>query len=149
MTWRLPIVLMLAFAGSAHAAAAAPGGVRVEHAWIRWLPAGLPSAGYATITNDGDGAVSLTGASSPDYGHVMLHRSRLADGDSTMVMVHHLDIEAHASAVLAPGGYHLMLTHATRAIKPGDSVPVTLTFAGGATLTVKFSVLPADASGPK
>lgn len=148
MTWRVPVGIVLALA-SAAVAAAPPPGVRVEHAWIRWLPAGLPSAGYATITNDGDGAVSVTGASSPDYGHVMLHQSRLADGDSTMVMVEHLDIDAHASATLAPGGYHLMLAHATRPIKPGDRVPVTLTFAGGTTLQVQFAVMPANAAGPK
>lgn len=139
--------MVLAFA-SAGLAAAPPSGVSVEQAWIRWLPAGLPAAGYATISNAGDGPVSLTGASSPDYQHVMLHLSRLAEGDSTMVMVDHLDIGAHASKRLAPGGYHLMLTHATRAIKPGDTVPITLTFADGATLKVDFSVLPANASGP-
>lgn len=122
--------------------------VRVEHAWIRWLPANLPAAGYATIVNDGDSLQRLTGASSPDYGSVMLHRSRLAQGDSTMEMVDHLDIPAHGSAKLAPGGYHLMLSRATHPLKPGDKVPMRLRFADGSVLQVDFSVLPANASGP-
>ena len=135
-------------AASSPAMAATPTGVRVEHAWIRWLPAKLPAAGYAVIANDSDATVRLASVSSADYGMVMLHHSRLAQGDSTMEDVDHLDIPAHGSVTLAPGGYHLMLMHATHAIKPGDTVPMTLHFAGGATLQVDFSVLPANASGP-
>ncbi|MGN6789889.1 MAG: copper chaperone PCu(A)C, partial [Rhodanobacteraceae bacterium] len=96
----------------------------------------------------GDGSVRLTGASSPDYGMVMLHHSRLAHGDSTMEMVDHLDIPAHGSVTFAPGGYHLMLSQPTRKIEPGDRVKVTLEFAGGEKLQADFSVRPANASGP-
>jgi copper(I)-binding protein len=135
-------------AASAIAATAATPTVRVEQAWIRWLPANLPVAGYATIVNDGDGVTRLTGASSPDYASVMLHRSRLAQGDSTMEMVDHLDIPAHGSVKLAPGGYHLMLSHATHPVKPGDKVPMRLRFADGSVLQVDFPVRPANASGP-
>ena len=138
-------MLMLAFATAA-AAAPAPPTVRVEQPWIRWLPANLPAAGYAQIINDRDTTVRLVGTSSPDYGMVMLHHSRLAEGDSTMERVSHLDIPAHGSLKLKPGGYHLMLIHSTRAIKPGDHVKVTLKFAGGTTLQADFPVLP-SASG--
>ncbi|MDE2223954.1 MAG: copper chaperone PCu(A)C [Xanthomonadaceae bacterium] len=138
---------LIATCASAPAAAPASA-VRIEQAWIRWLPANLPAAGYATIVNDSDGVQRLTGVSSPDYGLVMLHRSRLAQGDSTMEMVDHLDIPAHGSVKLAPGGYHLMLSHAKRPVKPGDKVPMRLRFADGSVLQVDFSVLPANASGP-
>ena len=136
---------LLAFGLAASAAAPV---AHVEHPWIRWLPANLPAAGYTTIVNDGGGTLRLESATSPDYRSVMLHHSRLAHADSTMEMVDHLDIPAHDSVKLAPGGYHLMLSQPTRAIKPGDKVPMTLHFAGGATLQVVFSVLPANASGP-
>jgi copper(I)-binding protein len=139
---------VLAFSAVALAAAPASVPVRVEHAWIRWLPAKLPAAGYAVIRNEGDAALHLTGASSPAYGMVMLHHSRLAQGDSTMEMVDSLDIPAHGSVKLSPGGYHLMLMQPTHAIKPGDNVKVTLEFAGGARLQADFPVLPANASGP-
>ncbi len=134
-------------AASFAAVSAAPS-VRIGHAWIRWLPANLPAGGYATIGNDGEGVQRLTGVSSPDYASVMLHRSRLAQGDSTMEMVEHLDIPAHGSVKLAPGGYHLVLSHATHPLKPGDRVPVRLRFADGSVLQVDFPVLPANASGP-
>lgn len=130
------------------AAMSATPSVHVEQAWIRWLPANLPAAGYATIVNDTDGVQRLVAASSPAYGSVMLHRSRLAQGDSTMEMVDHLDVPAHGSVKLAPGGYHLMLSHATHPVKPGDKVPMRLRFADGSVLQVDFSVLPANAVGP-
>ncbi|HJR14517.1 MAG TPA: copper chaperone PCu(A)C [Rhodanobacteraceae bacterium] len=138
----------IAFGATAIAAAPASVPVQVEHAWIRWLPARLPAAGYAVIRNEGDGTLRLTGASSPDYGMVMLHHSRLAQGDSTMEMVDHLDIPAHGDVKLMPGGYHLMLSQPTHSIKPGDHVKVTLEFAGGEALQADFSVRPANASGP-
>jgi len=139
---------MLALSTTVLAAAPASPDVQVEHAWIRWLPAKLPAAGYAVIRNVGEGTLRLTGASSPDYGMVMLHHSRLAHGDSTMEMVDHLDIPAHGSVELAPGGYHLMLSQPAHAIKPGDHVKVTFEFADGAQLQTDFSVRPANASGP-
>lgn len=147
MTLRMLLVAALLAVCTA-AVAAAPVGVRVEHAWIRWLPANLPQAGYATIVNDSDAPVRLTGASSPDYGMVMLHQSRLAQGDSTMVHVDRLEIPAHGRAVLSPGGYHLMLSDPTHAIKPGDTARLSLQFAGDDSLQVDFSVRPANASGP-
>lgn len=140
--------VLCAFSFAAAAAAPSPEGVRVEHAWIRWLPAQLPSAGYAVIVNDSDATVRLTGARSTDYGTVMLHRSMLANSDSRMEMVDQLDIPAHGSVKLAPGGYHLMLSVPKRGIKPGDHVEMTLEFAGGAELQTDFSVRPANASGP-
>jgi copper(I)-binding protein len=139
---------MLALSATAFAAAPAPPDAQVAHAWIRWLPAKLPAAGYAVIRNAGDEPLRLTGARSPDYGMVMLHHSRLAHGDSTMEMVDHLDIPAHGSVELSPGGYHLMLSQPMRTIKPGDRVKVTFEFAGGGELQTDFSVRPANASGP-
>ncbi|HET7561155.1 MAG TPA: copper chaperone PCu(A)C [Rhodanobacteraceae bacterium] len=144
----ITIAALLAVTTTAVAATPAPAGVRVEHAWIRWLPANLPAAGYATIVNDGDATLRLTGATSADYQMVMLHHSRLASGDSTMEKVDGLDIPAHASVKLAPGGYHLMLSHATHPIKPGDKVAITLEFTDGATLQTDFSVLPSNSAGP-
>jgi hypothetical protein len=50
-------------------------------------------------------------------------------------------VPAHASVTLAPGGYHLMLEHVRRPLRPGERVSVSLRFAGGkavpATLVVR------------
>lgn len=142
-------LLGLVVCATAHAAPApAKPTLQIEHAWIRWLPADLPAAAYAVIVNHGDANARLIGADSPDYDMVMLHRSRLDQGSSLMRAVADMDIPAHGQAALAPGGFHLMLSAARHAIKPGDTVKINLHFAGGAVLQADFPVRPANASGP-
>ena len=141
-------VTLFAISAGALAVAPAPVALRIQHPWIRWLPANLPAGGYVVIANQGVAPERLVGASSPDYGMVMLHRSQEVNGADVMTAVSGIDIPAHDSIKLAPGGYHLMLMHAKQAIKPGDKVPVILHFAGGKTLQVGFPVLPANTSDP-
>ena len=136
--------VLLAIASSAPAAG---NSAVVTHAWVRWLPGDLPAGGYAVIANRGDDAMRLIGADSPDYGMVMLHRSLHHDGVERMQTVDAVVVPAHGTALLAPGGYHLMLMHPLHAIMPGDSVRVRLYFAGGAALSVEFPVRPATAQG--
>jgi copper(I)-binding protein len=128
-------------------ALAAGDSVVVTHAWVRWLPVDLPAGGYAIIANRGDGAMRLVGADSPDYGMVMLHRSVQRDGVERMQAVDGVDVPAHGSAELAPGGYHFMLMHPLHAIAPGDSVRMRLHFADGSTIDAEFPVRPATAQG--
>lgn len=120
--------------------------LKIEHAWIRWLPANLPAAGYATIRNDGGKSVQLIGADSPDYGMAMLHRSMHKDGKDMMQMVGSIPVPAHGAVSLAPGGYHLMLMNAKHPIKPGDTAHVSLHFSDGETLQATWLVRPANAS---
>lgn len=127
--------------------AATPAAASVSHAWIRWLPGNLPAGGYARIENHGDVVLRLLGADSPDYGMVMLHRSSRRGGVEHMDSVAGMDVPAHASAVLAPGGFHLMLMHPRHAIAPGDHVRLRLRFSDGASVESDFLVRPANAQG--
>ena len=120
--------------------------VDVSHAWIRVLPGALPAAGYATLSNDSGKAAALVGASSPAYGHVMLHQSTVENGMAHMIMVKNLDVPAHGKVTLAPGGYHLMLMKAKQTVTPGQTVKITLRFADGSEKTVDFAARPANAS---
>jgi periplasmic copper chaperone A len=133
----------LLLAGGAHATAAEH--VRASHAWIRLLPGDLPAGAYVTLHNDGDQPVALSGADSALYGDVMLHRSSTEGGMSRMTMVDAVAIPAHGTAALAPAGYHLMLMQPNAPVKPGDTVPLKLTFTDGSTLTTGFIARPANA----
>ena len=119
---------------------AAPAGVTVQDAWIRALPAAVPSGGYFTLHNGGSKTVVLTGASSPGCGMLMLHKSEDKGGMSSMAAVTEVPVAAGANVQFSPGGFHLMCMEAKPAIKPGATVPVTLSFKDGGKLTAPFAV---------
>ena len=134
--------LWLALAGvaaSANDSARTPS-VHIENAWIRWLPSGLPAGGYLTLTNTGDRALTLIGATSDAFGMVSVHRTVHRGGNVAMEPAERIGIAAHATLDFAAAGYHLMLMDASKALKPGDRVSITLRFADGASLTVPFEV---------
>src|SRR5450631_1987452 len=58
--------------------------VQVTDAWIRWLPADLPGAGYMTLTNVGSTEQVLTGATSLEYAQVEFHQTRGSNGMNAM-----------------------------------------------------------------
>lgn len=120
--------------------------VSASSAWVRWLPDGLPAAGYMTLRNGSGISQRLTGASSPDYLNVMLHRSVRKNGVEHMIKPGGIDIAPRSSVSLAPGGYHLMLMDAKHPIAPGDSVMLHLSFASGDGIDVRAAVKSADAT---
>lgn len=130
----LAVPVMLLWAG----AVLAQGSVSVRDAWIRVLPGDLPAAAYFVLDNGGDHALKLVGAESPAYAMAMIHRSMEQKGQANMMHVDAVDVPAGGRVSFAPGGYHVMFMHAKKTLKPGDTVPVTLIFAGGRRMTVEF-----------
>jgi periplasmic copper chaperone A len=127
-----------------------PAAVTVSDAWIRWLPANLPAAGYATLRNVGDQPATLIGVSTPDYGVVMFHESRNQHDIEQMMPIERIQIKAHTQLSFAPQSYHIMLMQPTRRdILPGDRVSLTLHFADGQALKAQFEVRSLDASAVK
>jgi periplasmic copper chaperone A len=135
-------MLLFALAGvlaSSTILAASPQ-VSITDAWIRALPPPTPAGGYFKLRNDGDSALTLTGASSPACGMLMLHKTETMSGMAHMEEVTDVDVPPHGSVVFAPGGYHLMCMDPRAAIKPGNTVPVTLDLSGGMIVTAPFDV---------
>jgi len=114
--------------------------VTVGDAWFRALPGGVPAGGYFVLRNEGAKTVTLTGASSPACGNVMLHKSMQMGGMDRMEMVDGVAVPPKGRATFAPGGYHLMCMAPTAAMKPGRFVAVTLEFADGTHLSARFAV---------
>jgi len=114
--------------------------IKVQEAWIRWLPANLPAAGYMTLVNEGSAAQVLIGAASADYAEVSFHQTRSNNGMNEMTQVRSITLEPQIPVRFAAGGYHLMLMQPKRSIHPGDQVTITLRFADGRSIAVPFSV---------
>jgi len=112
----------------------------VTNAWMRALPASVPSGGYFTLYNRGSKPVILTGASSPACGMLMLHRTSSMDGRSRMNALSEVEVPAGGTLGFGPGGYHLMFMKASALLKPGATVPITLAFKDGASLMTPLRV---------
>ena len=82
----------------------------------------------------------LTGAASPACGQLMLHQSVIVNGTAQMNMVMGVAVPAHGAVKFEPGGYHLMCMQPASGMTPGHSVPVSLEFKDGTTLSVTFPV---------
>jgi copper(I)-binding protein len=122
------------------AAHAADSGVKVSAPWMRLVVPSRPAAGYFTLSNDTAKAQVLIGAASPACGMLMLHQSVQQNGMDRMSMVKSVRIPAHGDVKFAPGGYHLMCMSPSKDMTPGHSVPVTLRFADGSSITTSFPV---------
>ncbi len=119
--------------------------VSVTNPTFRFLPGGVPAAGYFTVRNHTDVPIVLTGARSPGCGMIMFHKSSMLGGMSRMQDVPSLTIAVHQEARFQPGGLHLMCMNPTAMMATARTVPVTLQFDAGHATTVNFHLT--DARG--
>lgn len=121
--------------------AADEGSILVHDAWVREAPPGAKAlAAYMEIENIGDRVQTLRGASSPAFGHVMLHGTRNQDGLTQMIHLEQVEIAPNSSAIFQPGGNHFMLMGPNRHLSAGDEVAFDLDFADGLHVSVSAEV---------
>jgi copper(I)-binding protein len=119
-------------------------GLSIEHPWMRFIIKARPAAGYFVLHNGTNAPVELTGAASPACGSLMLHQTKEVNGVAKMLPVGSLKVPPGGEITFQPGSYHLMCMEPSAAIAAGKSVPVTLKFSGGQSLTARFPVKGAD-----
>jgi copper(I)-binding protein len=114
-------------------------GIRVENAWSRAAMQGGTGVVYLAITDNGapDRLVSIA---APVATKAELHESFTEQGVAKMRGVPALSVSAGAPVMLAPGGYHIMLTGLKQQLKEGDSFPVTLSFEHSGQVTATVTV---------
>jgi len=124
------------------------GDIVIEKPWARATPKGAEvGGGYLTIENKGATPDRLTGGSA-DFATVELHEMKSENGVMEMRPVEGgLNIPAHGSVGLAPGGYHLMFTHLAHPLTKGDTIKATLNFEHAGAVDVEFKVLGVGAAG--
>ncbi len=135
--------LLLALPISAHAQT-----ITVETPWARATAPNAKAGGLFMTLTDTGAPDKLVAVASPVAGVAEVHRTVEQNGVMKMLPVAALELEPGKQVVLAPGGYHVMLMDLKRQLKPGDTFPVTLTFANSAPMTVTVKVEAAGAAAP-
>jgi hypothetical protein len=116
--------------------------LEVDEPWIREAPpAARIMAGYMTMVNTGDTAVTVTSISSPDFENAEIHRTVVEEGVARMLPVRQLEIPASSRLKLEPGGLHLMLFDPQRPLQEGETVTLTFHGSPGDDVTVTAPVL--------
>lgn len=132
------LILIASFASPALARDCAP---QVREGWVRLPPMAMPMmAGFGHIENRCDAPVTIIGVSSPSFGDVSLHETRIVDGVSRMRALPELRIAPDGVATLKPGGMHLMLMQPRAPLVAGSKVVVDFALQGGGTVRGEFLV---------
>ena len=151
----LIVVISLAACGSGNGKKDT-GGIVITDAWLRPTTtqmdlgssgstesSGDVSGAFMVIENTSNQAEQLVKASvSADIAETVEIYETNIDEDSVMRMrpVDEIEVPANGKIELQPGAYHIMLLNVKKELKPGDKVPLTLTFASGKTVTVEAEV---------
>ncbi len=136
-------------AGPAAAQQFKTGDIVVDGAWSRATPKGAETgAGYFTVHNTGSKPDRLTGGTA-EFAAVEIHEMRNEDGVMLMRELRSgLNIPAHATIRLAPGGYHVMFTHLMKPLVKGEKITATFAFEHAGAVTVEFPVEGLGAASP-
>lgn len=119
----------------------------IRDAWVREATVGqASSAAYCVVENKSAVATAITSVSVPFAATAELHTMKMSGGMNgqpemmSMEKVNAIDVPAKGSVELKPGGFHVMVFKVSQALVPGQTVPITLGFRGGATKTVTATV---------
>jgi len=143
----LPALVLAAIALATPACAKEQGACLpvVREGWIRLVPGGMPmQAGFGRIENGCAMPATIVGARSGAHESAELHETRIVDGVSRMRAVPELRIAPDATAVLKPGGLHLMLMDPRVPLKVGAKVAIEFPLQDGRVVIGEFVVRAPD-----
>lgn len=142
-------LLLMLMAGTAAAHDTKLGDLVIGQPWARATP-GAATTGvvYLKIENGGPQDDRLVAASTPTAGKAGLHVHAMDNGVAAMREVEAIDLAAHATVELKPGGLHIMLMDLKQPLREHDGFPLTLTFERAGSVEVEVQVGKAGAMGP-
>ncbi|MBO9667199.1 MAG: copper chaperone PCu(A)C [Bdellovibrio sp.] len=98
------------------------------------------TAGYGTIKNTSKKEVIIKAVEVQPFKAIELHQTSEKDGRMSMQKMEEIKIPAGKEFDLAPGGNHIMLFDATKAVKEKETLTVKLTV-NGKEQTFQFPVV--------
>ncbi|WP_432695822.1 copper chaperone PCu(A)C [Marinobacterium sp. YM272] len=117
--------------------------VSVIDPYARAVPPGQPnSAAFMQISNNGDEAVTLTGAATSAAGTAELHAHIQDEGVMRMRRIDGIELPAGETVTLQPGGLHVMLIGLKKTLAEGDDVDLELQFSDGTSASLTLPVKP-------
>jgi copper(I)-binding protein len=141
------VSIMFLLSGVAFASAMTKhGDLMMKDIWSRATPA-QNGVVYMTIFNQGQGMDRLVAVESPVAQKVELHTHIMKDGVMRMRRIFAVEVHPGETAVLAPGGNHVMLRGLNHKLKEGETFAVTLVFEKAGKVTVDVEVGKAGAMG--
>ncbi|MCX8085826.1 MAG: copper chaperone PCu(A)C [Rhodocyclaceae bacterium] len=134
------ILAALTLSATAFAAAGAES-ISVVEPYVRLTPPGSrATAAYMVVKNGSEANLAIVKADSPAAKLVELHTHLNDGGVMRMRQVKEIPLPAKGEAVLAPGGYHVMLIDLKAPLKEGEKIPISLGFSDGSTKTFEAPV---------
>ena len=116
--------------------------LRISDARIKHLPPTVPvRAGYMTIHNPENVAISIVEVTSDAFASVEIHQTLMQDGMMRMEQIPALTVDSGATVLLEPGGLHLMMMQPTEPTEPGKMIPLTLILEDGRRLALTIPVV--------
>jgi len=112
----------------------------VHDAWARTADSGATTAVYFTLVNTSATPDTLTAITTAEAEESGMHMSMQQGTMMRMAAVRALPVPGKDSLHFAPLGAHAMLMRMRRAVVPGDTVAVTLSFSSGQALEVRAGV---------
>ncbi|MFZ0693127.1 MAG: copper chaperone PCu(A)C [Alphaproteobacteria bacterium] len=121
--------------------------IRIDHAWSRPADAWANGVVYFTVINDGATEDRLLSVSTAVADKAELHVTLNDNGVMKMRPVASVEMKAHGSTPLAPGGTHVMLIGLKQALQAGATFPLSLTFEKAGTIETTVVVEKSGSSG--
>ena len=116
--------------------------IEISDAYVRATPPNLPnSAAFMSIENKSSQNISLMWAKSAIAKHVELHTHDMSNGVMKMYQVPKIDINAHSTTTLQPGGFHIMLIDLIKKpLSQSETIMLTLGFSNNEEITLNIPV---------
>lgn len=149
------LVGLVLLVGCSGGSATRQGDITIEGVWMRPSPmAAGNGAAYMVISNTGDTDDALVAAKFDAAEVVEIHESFMMEEGGDMEMegegmgtgmmgmrpVEKIVIPAGGSAILEPGGLHVMLIGLTEQLEPGQTATLTLVFENAGEIQVEAEV---------